>query len=53
MNMNWIQRNLFYPETKRDGLVKSLPLVMPACPARDLIRHPELIEFTGFWLPPE
>jgi hypothetical protein len=31
-----------------DGPVKSLLFVMP-----DLIRHPELVEFTGFRLPPE
>jgi hypothetical protein len=31
-----------------DGLVKSPKPVMP-----DLIRHPEVIEFTGFRLSPE
>jgi hypothetical protein len=31
-----------------DGFVKSPLFVMP-----DLIRHPELIEFTGFQLSPE
>jgi hypothetical protein len=31
-----------------DGLVKSPKTVMP-----DLIRHPELIEITGFRLSPE
>jgi len=35
-------------ESKIDGLVKSLKIVMP-----DLIRHPERIEFTGFRLSPE
>jgi len=33
---------------KEDEFVKSLRIVMP-----DLIRHPELIEFTGFRLSPE
>jgi hypothetical protein len=31
-----------------DGFVKSPLTVMP-----DLIRHPEPVEFTGFWLSPE
>jgi hypothetical protein len=33
---------------KLDGFVKSPLTVMP-----DLIRHPEPVEFTGFWLSPE
>jgi len=33
---------------KIDGLVKSPKTVMP-----DLIRHPEVLEFTGFRLSPE
>jgi len=38
-----------------DKLVKSHLIVMPVpdpCPGWR-IRHPELVEFTGFWLPPE
>jgi hypothetical protein len=31
-----------------NGLVKSLETVMP-----DVIRHPKLVEFTGFRLSPE
>jgi hypothetical protein len=38
----------FYEPIKFDELVKSLGTVMP-----DFIRHPELIEFTGFWPTPE
>jgi len=37
-----------FPEPNIDGLVKRLKTVVP-----DLIRHPELIEFTGFRLSPE
>jgi hypothetical protein len=33
---------------KIDGFAKSPLTVMPG-----LIQHPELIEFTGFWLSPE
>ncbi len=33
---------------KYDDLVKSPKIVMP-----DLIRHPEVVEFTGFRLSPE
>jgi len=36
------------PNVKVDNLVKSPKTVMP-----DLIRHPEVIEFTGFRLSPE
>jgi len=38
----------FFERDKFDGLVKSPKTVMP-----DLIRHPEVIEFTGFRLSPE
>jgi hypothetical protein len=38
----------FYEFIKFDGLVKSPKTVMP-----DLIRHPEVIGFTGFRLSPE
>jgi len=38
----------FYEAIKIDNLVKSPKTVMP-----DLIRHPEVIEFTGFRLSPE
>jgi len=39
-----------------DGLVKSPKTVMPdpgSSPGQALIRHPEVIEFTGFRLSPE
>jgi len=38
----------FYEAVNFDNLVKSPKTVMP-----DLIRHPEVIEFTGFRLSPE
>jgi len=38
----------FFYKAKFDNLVKSPKTVMP-----DLIRHPEVIEFTGFRLSPE
>jgi len=31
-----------------DGVIKSLKTVIPG-----LSRYPEVVEFTGFWLPPE
>jgi hypothetical protein len=43
-----IESNLDFKSCKVDGLVKSLLLVMP-----DLIRHPEVVEFTGFRPSPE
>jgi len=40
--------NVEHRTSNIDELVKSPEIVMP-----DLIRHPELIEFTGFRLSPE
>jgi hypothetical protein len=39
---------LFFRQINLDALVKSPKIVMP-----DLIRHPEVVEFTGFRLSPE
>ena len=38
----------FYESVNVDGFVKSPKTVIP-----DLIRYPEVVEFTGFRLPPE
>jgi hypothetical protein len=46
----------FFAVLSIDNLAKSPNTVMPdpgSCPGQALIRHPEVVEFTGFRLSPE
>jgi hypothetical protein len=48
LKTRFLLKTTFYLAVKYDGIVKSRQGVMP-----DLIRHPELIEITGFRPSPE